>query len=97
NPSYSANTGVAVQNLAVELIDASGGTADVAASGVPNAALTYPPGIPSGHVIMNQIRFPLSLFTGVDLAHVTAVRLVFNQTNKGVIDVSDMAFTRGAR
>jgi hypothetical protein len=36
------------------------------------------------------------MFTGVDLADVTQVRLVFDQTNKGVIDVSDMAFTRGA-
>jgi hypothetical protein len=90
------NTGVARQNLSVVLTDASGGTASVAASSVPNDdALIYPEGIPNGHVIMNQIRFPLSMFAGVDLSHVTSVRLVFDQTNKGVVDVSDMAFTKG--
>ena len=61
NPSYAANTGVALQNLSVELVDGSGGSASVAASSVPNDdALIYPEGIPNGHVIMNQIRFPLS-------------------------------------
>ena len=97
NPAYSANTGVPLQNFSVELVDGSGGSDSVSASSVPNDdALIYPEGIPNGHVIMNQIRFPLSMFTGVDLANVTQVRLVFDQTNKGVIDVSDMAFTKGA-
>ena len=97
NPAYSANTGVPLQNFSVELVDGSGGSDSVSASSVPNDdALIYPEGIPNGHVIMNQIRFPLSMFTGVNLANVTQVRLVFDQTNKGVIDVSDMAFTKGA-
>jgi hypothetical protein len=96
NPSYTANTGVAIQNLSLVLTDGSGGTHSVPASAVQNAALVYPPGVPnSGHVIMNQMRFPLSMFTGVDLTNVTSVKLVFDQTNKGVIDVSDMAFTKG--
>jgi hypothetical protein len=96
NPSFTANTGVAQQALSVVLTDGSGGTASVSSSAVKNAALTYPPGVPnSGHVIMNQIRFPLSQFTGVDLTNITSVKLVFDQTNKGVIDVSDMAFTKG--
>jgi hypothetical protein len=96
NPAYAANNGVARQNLSVVLMDGSGGSASVAASSVPNDdALIYPEGIPSGHVIMNQIRFPLSMFAGVDLTDVTQVRLVFDQANKGTIDVSDMAFTKG--
>jgi hypothetical protein len=97
NPGYQANSGVASQDLVVELRDASGHVAQVAASSVPNAALTYPPGLPAGHVILNQIRFPLSLFTGVELANVTEVRLIFSKTTRGVVDVSDLAFTRGAR
>jgi len=96
NPSYSQNTGVAVQNLSLLLKDSSGGSVEVAASSVNNAALTYPPGLPAGHFIMNQIRFPLSMFAGIDLTHVTSVSLVFDKQAKGVVDVSDMAFTRGA-
>jgi hypothetical protein len=97
NPGYQANSGVASQDLVVELRDASGHVAQVAASSVPDAALTYPPGLPAGHVILNQIRFPLSSFTGVELANVTEVRLIFSKTTRGVVDVSDLAFTRGAR
>ena len=97
NPGYQANSGEPVQDLVVELHDASGGVAQVAASSVNNVALTYPPGLPAGHVILNQIRFPLSRFTGVNLANITAVRLLFSETTRGVIDVSDMAFTRGAQ
>ncbi len=97
NPSYAASTGTALQNLTVELDDAAGHTATVAASAVNRDALTYPPGIPAGHVIMNQIRFPLTAFTGVNLSNLTAVRIVFGLTAKGTIDVSDLAFTRGAQ
>jgi hypothetical protein len=97
NPGYQANGGVAAQDLVVELHDASGNVAQVAASSVPNAALAFPPGLPAGHVILNQIRFPLSWFTGVDLMNVTAVRLLFSKTTRGVIDVSDLAFSRGAQ
>jgi hypothetical protein len=98
NPGYVANKGVKIQDLTVQLEDASGGTAAAAASSVNRAALAFPPGRDKfGHVILNQIRFPLGMFAGVDLHHVTAVRLRFNRTPRGVIDVSDMAFTRGAQ
>jgi hypothetical protein len=97
NPGYVLNDGVAVQDLTVELADASGGTASVAASSVNRAALESPPGTHGfGHFILNQVRFPLRMFTGVDLRHITAVRLRFDRNPSGVIDVSDMAFTRGA-
>jgi hypothetical protein len=46
-------------------------------------------------VIMNQIRFPLSAFAGVDLTRVKAVEIAFSRTERGVIDISDMAFIRG--
>jgi hypothetical protein len=98
NPGYILNKGVKIQNLTVELEDASGATAAVAASSVNRAALLFPRGrFSSGHVILNQLRFPLGMFAGVDLQHLAAVRLRFDQTQRGVIDVSDMAFTRGAQ
>ena len=95
NPGYRANDDVAVQDLSVELRDGSH-IVQVPASSVPDAALVYPPGLPAGHVILNQIRFPLSSFTGVDLTHVTEVRIVFNRTAGGTVDISVLAFTRGA-
>jgi hypothetical protein len=98
NPGYILNQGVKIQDLTVELEDASGATAAVAASSVNRAALAFPPGRQQfGHVILNQLRFPLGMFAGVDLHNVAAVRLRFNRTQRGVIDVSDMAFTRGAQ
>jgi hypothetical protein len=97
NPGYKANKGIAVQNLTVELTDASGARAGVAASSINRAALAFPPEMPSGHMILNQLRFPLGSFTGIDLANVTAIRLIFGATAQGVVDVSDMAFTRGAQ
>jgi len=97
NPAYGVNRGIATQNLSVELTDAAGNVAAVPASAVNRAALAYPPEMPNGHVVLNQLRFPLSLFTGLDLRRITDVRLVFGATRQGVINVSDMAFTRGAQ
>jgi hypothetical protein len=48
-------------------------------------------------VIVNQVRFPLRLFAGVDLGDVRAVRLRFSRTASGVIDIADVAFSRGGR
>jgi hypothetical protein len=97
NPGFRANRGIKMQNLVVELTDASGTSVGVPASSINRAALAYPPELPTGHFILNQLRFPLTSFTGVDLRHVTGVRLIFGATKQGVIDVSDMAFTRGGQ
>ncbi len=98
NPGYSANSRVGFQDLVVALVDGAGGRAEVVASDVGNDALAYPLGRRgSGHVILNQVRFPLDSFQGVDLGDVRAVELLFSRTQAGVIDVADVAFTRGAR
>jgi hypothetical protein len=97
NPGYAANKGIKMQNLTVELTDGGGASARVAASSINRAALAYPPEMPSGHFILNQLRFPLASFAGVDLRNVAGVRLIFGATAQGVIDISDMAFTRGAQ
>jgi hypothetical protein len=84
----------------VAIEDQDGTAAQVAAADAGNDALAYPfqrsrRGF-GGHIIMNQIRFPLSAFAGIDLSRVAAVELRFSRTDRGVIDVSDMAFVKGA-
>jgi hypothetical protein len=95
NPGYRANRGLARQDLAVALVDGSGDSAEVLASEVGNAALAYPlfGRYRLGHVILNQLRFPLSRFVGVDLTDVRAVELRFSRTQRGVIDIADLAFS----
>ena len=98
NPGYNANDGTAYQDLVVVLEDADGTRAEVAAADIGNDVLAYPlegRRNPQGHIIMNQIRFPLPAFAGVDLSHVVAVELGFSRTDRGVIDVSDLGFMRG--
>jgi hypothetical protein len=45
---------------------------------------------------MNQVRFPLSDFAGVDLNNIRAVRFRFTRTLAGMINVSDLAFAGAA-
>lgn len=99
NPGYPVNEGISFQDLDVVLVDGDGDRAAVAASEVGNEALAYPPGLRSavGHFILNQVRFPLDDFRGVDLRDVRAVLLRFSRTEAGVIDVADAAFASGAR
>jgi len=47
-------------------------------------------------VILQQLRFPLEGFDALDLGDVRAVEIRFDRTNKGVIDVADLAFSAGA-
>jgi hypothetical protein len=93
NPAYGQNRFADYQDVSIALIDGSGHEAEVAASDVGNEALRYPIGRQgSGHVLMNQVRFPLSGFTGVDLTDVRSVELRLDRTAAGVIDLSDLAF-----
>jgi len=68
-----------------------------AAADVGNAALRFPTGLRrfSGHVILQQLRFSLEGFDALDLADVRAIEVRFDRTNKGVIDVADLAFSAG--
>lgn len=97
NPAYRVNRGIAKQDLIVRLVDGSGHRAWVSASDVGNAALRYPEGLSRGlgHMILNQVRFPLSRFGGIDLHHVRSVALAFTRTTEGTIDVADLAFCSG--
>jgi hypothetical protein len=97
NPGYPANQGIAYQDLDLVLEAVDGARTAVGAADVGNDVLANPirGRRTAGHVIMNQIRFPLSAFAGVDLARVKAVEIDFSRTVRGVIDISDMAFIRG--
>ncbi len=97
NPGYNANYGTDFQDFDIVLEDINGAHASLAAADVGNDVL----GMqltgrrrPSGHLIMNQIRFPLADFTGVDLTHIRSVTFAFDRVASGVIDVSDLAFQR---
>jgi hypothetical protein len=99
NPAYSENDGIRLQDVDVVLVDGGGERAAVAASDVGRQALAYPSGLRRyvGHFILNEVRFPLDEFRGVDLRDVRAVHLRFSRTDTGVIDIADAAFASGAR
>ena len=97
NIGYSQGFGVdiRVHNLLVVLEDGSGNRGFVAASEAGNDALEVPVGRFS-HVMLNQIRFALGRFDGVDLTDIVRVELRFTRTPTGVIDLADLAFSKGA-
>ena len=97
NPGYDANRGVNFQDFDVVLEDTNGDQASVGAADVGNDVL----GMllegrrrPSGHLMLNQIRFPLADFQGVDLVHIRSVTFAFDRVPSGVINVADVAFQR---
>jgi hypothetical protein len=100
NPGYEVNLGVKYQDLAVALVDGDGTAVAVPASEVGNEALKFPLRRVrrrfAGHILMQQVRFPLERFEGVDLSDVRAVEFRFTRMRAGVINVADVAFSAGA-
>lgn len=98
NPGYAyANAGIQNQDLVVVLEDGSGNRSEVLASDVGSEALVdMITNNGAGHFLLNQVRFPLDAFTGVDLTDLVAVELEFSRTFSGVVDVADLAFSAGA-
>jgi hypothetical protein len=86
------------QDFDIVLVDADANEASVPAS-YHSDALFFPPGLPESfyasifhpvpRLVLNGVRIPLSAFTGVDLARITAVRFDFEDT--GTVFVSDLA------
>jgi hypothetical protein len=93
-PGFGANRQIRFQDLSVALIDGTGAEAEVPASEVGNNALAAPRGYVS-HFMLQQVRFPLGLFAGVDLTDVREVELRFDRMRTGVIQISDANFSRG--
>jgi hypothetical protein len=97
NPGYFANRRGGIQDLAVTLVDGNGDRATVVASDIGNDALAYPIGNRgSGHYILNQLRFPLDRFRGIDQSDIRSVEIGFTRTNTGVVNVADLAFSGSA-
>jgi hypothetical protein len=100
NPGYEVNLFVRYQDLAVALVDGDGTAVAVPASEVGNEALKFPLRRVrrrfAGHILMQQVRFPLERFEGVDLSDVRAVEFRFTRMRAGVINVADVAFSAGA-
>lgn len=97
NPGYRANDGVDRQDLTLVLVDTTGNESAVAAADVGNESLRYPSGLRryAGHVLLQQLRFPLDRFAGVDLANLARIVIRFDRTPSGAIDIADLAFTAG--
>lgn len=93
-PGFRANRAVEFQDLSVALVDGAGGEAELSASEVGNRALRSGRGF-LPHYVLQQVRFPLDLFDGVDLSDVVEVQFRFNRMRGGVVQVSDVAFSSG--
>ena len=82
-------------NFTIQLIDSLGDTSSLAVRNYSNA-LFYQPGTESGDLpklLFNTVKIPLSDFTGIDISTVRAVRFLFDQSKKGSIFISDLAFS----
>ncbi|MGW0517629.1 hypothetical protein [Crossiella sp. NPDC003009] len=92
-----ANPAGVAQDLQVVVTDRAGGRSSVPVAQF-GKALDYPhvpPGTPDviPHLLFNQVRVPLSAFSGVDLSRVDSVYLAFNKTPKGAIALADLSFS----
>jgi hypothetical protein len=89
--------GVDYQDFELVLEDGTGARAEVGASDVGNEALAnpFPRRRGFGHILLQQLRFPLELFVGVDLGQIEAVEIRFSRVPYGTIHVTDLAFSAG--
>lgn len=94
-PGYGANRGVRFQDLSIALIDGGGNEATVAASEVGNDALVVARRFFASHLLMQQVRFPLDRFAGVDLTDVREVEIRFDRMRSGAFQIADANFSRG--
>jgi len=86
------------QDFGIVLTDATGRSARIAAAQWTDA-LGLAPGDPyassgSQRTLLYSSHFPLAAFAGVDLARVTGVALVFDQTAQGSVQTADWAFVK---
>ena len=94
-PGYDTNRRIKYQDLVVAFIDGAGDEVEVPASEVGNDQLAVPSRRSRTRMILNQIRFPLTRFQGVDLTDVREVQFRFSRNLRGVVHVTDVAFSSG--
>jgi hypothetical protein len=88
------------QDFSVELADGGGKTASVVVSSV-SGALYFPPGVNSSvgvapRLALNQVRIPLSAFSGISLQDVRSIVFKFDRTRRGSLLLSDLTFVSTA-
>lgn len=96
NPAYAANAKQPVQEFEILLSDTTGARAKVRSSNVDDSALRQIRSVRGAKdpLMLGQIRFPLSLFAGVDTTSIQRVELRFKRTSSGVLNLADLAFAR---
>lgn len=77
------------QDVRLVLEDAFGATSSVTAS-AHSGALFEPPGGAEAKVVLNQVRVPLSAFSGIDATQITGLTLAFDATPSGAVQVADL-------
>lgn len=104
DPASPLNAADRPQALSLSLTDRAGNVAVVSTS-PEEPALAFPTGymkesgvweegIFVGRVVLTTLRLPLALFSGVDLANVAEVALVFDQTDSGSLWLADLEWAR---
>lgn len=80
------------QDFDLQLIDTTGRSATVPVSSVSDA-LFSPTGATKGvipRVVLSSVNIPLSKFSGVNLASIASIKMVFNKANSGEIRLADL-------
>ena len=104
DPLSTLNIADAYQAFTIQLVDKQGQTAAVHTR-VDEPALRFPDGENeendtfdggwfTGRVPLTSIRMPLSDFPGVNLAEISAINLLFDQTPSGSLFISDIELVR---
>jgi hypothetical protein len=103
DPLSPLNPAGAPQAFSVQVTDRSGATARVAVR-ADEPALRYPAGetqadsffgeVFTGRLPLMPVRVPISAFTGVNLASVAEVALIFDQTESGSLFMADVELVR---
>ena len=61
---------------------------------IPAPNIAFEGGSFTGHVHMSSLRIPLAALTVVDLANITEIALVFDQTPSGTLFLSDLELVK---
>jgi hypothetical protein len=104
DPLSPLNAAGVTQAFTIQLVDQHGNTASMSTQ-ANEPALRFPEGskeeddvfeggLFSGRVPLTSVRIPLSSFTGVDLAGIQEINLLFDQEPAGALFISDIELVR---
>jgi hypothetical protein len=88
-PKDARNNATSGQDLRVVLADAAGRSASVDARAW-SRSLFVSTADQHAQAVLNSVRIPLWAFAGVDMAHVTHEKLVFDATPTGAVTLTDV-------